>query len=61
MKIIGQNKFFKGAEHNILVCENTNGDYGQIIVNFLNENSNGLYYYKLLPNNYKFYKERKGK
>jgi hypothetical protein len=54
MKIIGKDNIDREERSDILVCENINKMYGDVVVRNLNELALE-YYYSLVPDNYKLY------
>jgi hypothetical protein len=58
MKIIGISNFDLESVNDVLICENVNRYYGEIIVTTLNNRAgpNAQYYYKLKDDDYELYK-----
>jgi len=58
MKVIGVSNFDNESEADLLVCDNVNEHFGNIIVNHLNEITNEFdtYYYKVVENDHKLWR-----
>ena len=57
MKIIGISNFCDDSISDILICKKIQEEYGQAIVDFLNNRSEGqTYFFKSVADNYPLYK-----